>query len=798
MDIALSGLKPYVDIKHDADAIAEKLTALGLEVDGLKDVSMGMHGLVIGKVLSCEKHPDANKLSVTQVDLGDEVVQIVCGAPNVCADIKVVVAKVGALLPGNFKIKAAKLRGVDSCGMICSEDELGLCEDRAPGIMILSNDAPVGQCALEYFDLHDHIVSIDLTPNRGDCLSYQGVAREIAMAFEYPFTPVHQAKEIDSKTIGLSQDPLVEDACLDYALVQLDAIDAKKPLPQNITRLLQRSGIRPVSSLVDITQYVMLQTGQPLHAFDKDKITLPLSVRYAKDNESMVLIDDTVAKLDPSVLVIVDQNGPVAIAGVMGSKASAVDENTSSMVLEAGHFTQEVIAQKAQKYKLNSDAAYRFSRGVGREKVVPALKMAIDLLGVHTGAQLQGWDYKTIGKADALKTLSFAKTRIAQVAGISFSDAQIRAILEPLGFAPQISEDAISVHIPSDRFDVALDVDIIEELLRAHGYDHIKAVLPHTLMAQEAKVLPCGKRAAMSNQLVQRGFLETVNYSFINKKWQQGVMDAQQSLQMRNPLSEDLSQMRKSLLPSLLHVVAYNIQRQQQDLRFFEIANVYHRAEDAAICEQENIAFCVHADRYSRYYGDNSAYDFSDLKADVFALLHGMIAPSDLIFKPIETAQHPYMHPGLSAQISYRNQDFGVMGALHPEYVKNQIEKNKRVWVFEAPLARMLESGPKRYKAVKMVSKFPAVSRDLAFIVDESVQVGDIKQAISKCAKSVLQELCVFDVFRGGDLQKDQKSVALSLVFCDDAKTLNDDDIAPLITRIIDTVEKRFNAILRG
>ena len=782
MKISVSWLKEWIEtIPED---LSDRLTMAGLEVEGVALAAPAFNGVVVGKVVELVQHPDADRLRVAQVDVGrDALVQIVCGAPNVAVGIKVPTALVGAVLPGDFKIKDAKLRGVASSGMLCSAKELGINED-ASGLMILADDLEIGADFRELLDLDDEIIEIDLTPNRGDCLSILGVARDVAAitgqevkAFEAPVAVVENTLT-KAVTIENTQD------CPKYLGRVIEGVNQKAETPLWMCERLRRSGIRPHGILVDITNYVLLEIGQPLHAFDFAKVAGDIQVRRAKEGEKITLINEDVIALKNDTLVIADDQKVLAIAGIMGGLESACNDDTTTVFLESAWFNPITIAGKARNYGLHTDSSHRFERGVDFELADKAIEYATVLIqkyaGGKAGAISQAIDVKMLPQREPIK-VRFCKTN--QIIGQEFTNHDINMFVNRIGNVTEINNDYLVVIPPSYRFDLQIEEDFIEEVARLNGYDNVPVsfeMVSQVLMTKvpESKVT----LTDFKKTLVSRGFHEVIEMSFISPAWQ-AILDPKKSaIALKNPISSDLSVMRTTLLPGVLGAMDHNLKRQQTRLRFFESGRTYNGTLEN-IVQELHIAGAICGTAAPLQWGvEARAVDFFDLKGDVEALLK-RTGRDDFTFV---SSEREILHPGQSADIKLGSgETVGYLGKLHPSVVK-ALDLNRDVFVFE--LNYDLLSGSETPK-FKELSRFPVSKRDLALVVPFNVttqQVLDVMKGGVE-PRQYLINVNLFDIYatKAEKAENASKNMAFSLTFQNREESLKDVEVDQIVEGIL-------------
>jgi len=791
MKVSEQWLREWCNPSWTTEALAEALSLAGLEVDEVAALAPEFRGVVVAEVMTVDAHPDAEKLRIAQVNVGDDVlVQIVCGAPNVRPGIKVPCAKVGAQLPGNFKIKQAKLRGVDSFGMLCSATELGLEQDYN-GLWELSADLTVGEDIRSALTLDDQLIEVDLTPNRADCLSLEGLARELAVVSDAPFNTPFKLQPLDLQ--GACPQPVVieeQQACLTYLGCLVSDFDTEAVTPEWLAQRLIRSGLRPISLLVDITNYVMLELGQPMHAFDADKLHGSVCVRYAQAGEQLVTLDEKTLQLETNTLVIADDEGPLALAGIMGGLDSSVSASTQRLFFECAHFTPEAIVGKARQYGLHTDSSHRFERGVDPALPVRALTRALNLLQAIAGGQVSEWVVVGETKPATKKPVLLRRARVTQLLGTKIDEDFIAQLLGRLGCDVRMDEQGWWVIPPSYRFDLNIEVDLIEEIARVYGYNNL--AINHAAMPLNLKPLPESEQEVHSLRmaLVARGYHEVISYSFVEEDALKRLSPDIPYVQIKNPISEDMSCMRTSLFPGLLGVLSYNQKRQQSRVRIFETGLTFS-LEKGAMQQVPVIGGLVFGQVAPISWQANSRkVDFYDLKGDVEVLLAMSHLHDKVSYVP---AQRPEFHPGQCAKIQLAGRTIGLIGQLHPQWLK-PFSVQGPVFMFQIFQESLLT---KAVPQVTGLSKFPEVQRDLALVMDRSCPVDQLIAAINSLDNSLIKQVQVFDVYEGKGLNESQKSVAISLKIQHNDKTLTDDEVDQLIQQVIDRAHERIGASLR-
>jgi phenylalanyl-tRNA synthetase beta chain len=785
MKFSENWLRTFVDPALSSTGLADALTMGGIEVEALEPVAPPFERVVVGEVLSVDRHPGADRLTVCQVNVGVAPLNIVCGAPNVRAGIKVPVALVGARLPG-IEIKAAKVRGVESHGMLCSAKELGLSAD-ADGLMILAQETTIGADIREVLDLDDQLLTTKPTPNRGDCLSLLGMAREVAAISGAPLMrpdvkPV-QAAITDKLDITLE----APQACPRYCGRLVRGVDAAAPAPQWMTQRLARSGIRSISAIVDITNYVMLELGQPLHAFDAAKLEGGIRVRHARDGERLALLNEQVPALGADYLVIADDRKALALAGIMGGADSAVSGTTQDIFLESAFFDPAVIAGKSRNLGFGSDSSYRFERGVDFSATAVALERATRLVLEICGGKA-GPVCEAQAKLPPRTPVRMRLARAGQLLGIRMGSTEAGNILHRLGFEFTVSGDEFQVTPPAHRFDITIEEDLIEELARVHGYDNIPAAVP----VAPAGMLPAPESrrdgATLRRLLVAREYQEIVTYSFVDREWEQDFCANAQPVALANPIASQMSVMRSSLIGSLVNCVAFNLSHKQPRVRVFEIGRCFAMTDKGVHAQILRIGGIACGGAVHEQWGSrpSRAVDFYDVKSDVEALF----MPRPVRF---EAAQHAALHPGKSARVICNGHMAGWVGELHPRW-QQKYDLSLAPVLFELDLESIAERALPAYKEI---SKFPPVQRDVAVIVDAGLEYQAILDALQREQPGIVTEIVVFDVYQGEGIEKGKKSLAFRVLLQDTHKTLTDAEVDSAVSKLIQVLQQRFSAKLR-
>jgi len=786
-------LRTWVDPDISAEEMCDQLTMAGLEVDSIEPAAGGFTDVVVARVESLVKHPDADKLNVCQVTDGSSTQQIVCGAANVRSGLVIPLAKIGAVLPGDFKIKPAKLRGIESFGMLCSEKELGLA-DSADGLMELPSDAPLGLNLREYLQLDDNIIELDLTPNRGDCLSIAGIARELGVLNQCEVTEQlwepYKQNIIDVFPVEIQ----AADACTHYAGRVIKGINVKAQTPLWMLERLRRGGIRGLSPVVDVTNYVMLELGQPMHAFDRQKLNGKIIVRYAKHAEKITLLGGKSIELEKNTLVIADDSRALAFAGVMGGEDSAVDDSTTDIFLESAFFKPEVIAGKARNYGLHTDSSHRFERGVDLNMQVHAIERATALICEICGGKVGPViEHKAATHPDEQSPIHLRAVQIKRVLGIELPVSDVSDILQRLGMQVKVYSDGWLVQSPSFRFDIEIEADLLEEIVRVYGYNNIPRTRPSYNAIIQPQPEASNSLIALKRCLVNRGYFEAITYSFIDPKWQQILDPLRTTISLANPLSSEMSVMRTSILPGLINALKHNVNRQQTRVRLFETGLCFIPDSEKSgidhIRQEPMFAGVICGDIYHEQWSVQSRkVDFFDIKSDVEALLS---FAADI--STYEVAQHPALHPGQCASIKQNNEIIGWLGALHPE-VQKALDIEQRVYVFEL---RQSAISNNNIPSFTPLSRYPEVRRDLAILVDEAIPAADILSAIKSVSSDLVKETQLFDIYQGKGVSEGRKSVAFGLILQEFSRTLTDNEVDAEIDKIVSTLNQQFAATLR-
>jgi phenylalanyl-tRNA synthetase beta chain len=790
MKVSQQWLHEWVDTGLAAHELAARITLAGLEVGSIETAAPAFDHVVVAEVLSMEPHPNADRLRVCQVNVGKVTpLQIVCGASNVRPGLRIPAALVGAKLPGGLEIKAAKLRGVDSFGMLCSAKELGIAES-SNGLWELPEDAPVGVMIRDYLAFDDVVLEVELTPNRGDCLSVQGLARDVSAQLNLPMQALEVTPVVPQCDDRFPVKISASEGCPRYLGRVIKAVRNNVATPLWMQERLRRAGLRSLGPVVDVTNYVLLELGQPMHAFDLAKLRGGIDVRWANAGEQIALLNEQTLTLRGDSLVIADDSGAIALAGIMGGSATAVTESTTDLFLEAAFFAPLKLAGKARHYSLQTDSSYRFERGVDPTQTRRAMERATALIVAMVGG-VPGPIIEI--STDALPKSSvivLRRERITRVLGTALPDTEIEAILSRLGCRLSANAAGWQVEVPSHRFDVALEVDLIEELARVVGYAklpkrHYKGahVMP-ALSEQRVSVMMLRKT------LVDRGYYEAITYSFVDPETEATLGDGS-AIPVANPISRELSVMRSTLWSGLVNALRYNVNRQQTRVRLFEVGRTF-KAVGNDFRQLPTLAGVVYGDVMAEQWGSASrAADFFDVKGDVEALL--ALCGSHADDFSFRRGDHGCLHPGQTATIFRQDEAVGVLGKIRPDIART-LDVDANVYLFEITLSALLDAGVPRFKGV---SKYPSIRRDLAFVVEKAVESQAVLAAIRDVGGGLLQEADVFDVYAGKELPASSQSMAVKLVLQDHQRTLQDVEVDALVARVVDTLKTHFKAQLR-
>ncbi len=778
-------LRTYVNPPLSSDELAHLLTMAGLEVEAFEPVAPAFSGVVVAEVKAVAKHPNADRLKLCQVDVGEaQPLQIVCGAPNVAAGQRVPCARVGAVLPG-LTIRKATVRGIDSFGMLCSAKELGLA-DEAAGLLVLPPEAPVGMDVRAYLDLDDRIFTLKLTPNRSDCLSVTGIARDVAAMTGSPLTvpPLPTVAPHHPETVTVSV--AVPEACPRYCGRLIRGVDPGARTPEWMQRRLLRSGLRPIHPLVDITNYVLLERGQPMHAFDHGKLVGGLAVRLAEAGERLELLNGQTVDLEPDMLVIADGARPVALAGIMGGAETAVGEATRDVFLEAAFFAPAAVAGRGRRLGLATDASFRFERGVDfgatRACLEYATQLVLDICGGQPGPVTE-----VTGPLPARPPIRLRPSRVRRVSGLDLEAEPMVERLARLGLEVRpAGPDTLEVVPPSYRFDLAIEEDLIEEIVRLSGYENLPARLPQARLAMLPAPEARRPEHALRESLAALDYHEVVTYGFVDAQWEADLGQGE-PVALLNPIASQMGVMRTTLWGGLLDCLRFNLNRKQSRVRLFELGRTFHRAGEG-FDQPLRLGGLAFGPAAPEQWGEPARpVDFFDVKGDLERLFP---SPETLVFR---RAGHPALHPGRSAEILYQGRPVGWLGSLHPRWVQ-KYELTAAPVLFELLAAPLLERPLPRYQEV---SKFPPVRRDLAVVVDEKVEAGALLAACREAAPEQVTEIAMFDLYQGKGIDSGKKSLAFRILLQDTRKTLTDPEVDAVIARLTQVLAERFGATLR-
>lgn len=791
MKFSENWLREHVTVEASREALAAKLTAIGLEVEDVTPLGEGLAGVVIAQILECARHPEADRLQVCTVDTGNGTVQIVCGAPNARAGLKAPLATVGAELPGGLKIKPAKLRGVESFGMLCSAKELGVDAD-ASGLMELPADAPVGVAFADYLGLPDASIEIKLTPNRADCFGVRGIAYDVAAVLGATVNPLNVPAATQTHADAVRVELHAGAAAPRYCGRVIDGVDASVQTPLWMAERLRRSGIRPISFLVDVTQYVMLELGQPMHAFDRATLQGPVGVRAARAGETLKLLDEREVKLDEGFLVITDADRAIALAGVMGGWDTRVTTDSRCVFLESAHFAPDAIIGRARKLGMHTDASHRFERGVDPELPRLALERATQLVLQHAGGQAGPITEALLPEhLPQRASVRLRRARLARVLGVKIDDAEVERILRALGMEVVGDAEGWQITPPARRFDISIEEDLIEEVVRIHGYEAIPTSTPTgaipLAMPSETRLGEGELRRALAG----RGYREAICFAFVEpvllERW--GLADA--SIALANPLSAELAVMRTGLLPGLVQALAHNLDRQDPRPRVFELGRVFHQGAEAPV-ETVHFAAAGTGRAEAEQWGVPArAFDFFDLKADLESVLALAGDPGRVEFRATTAA---FLHPGKGADVWLEGRCIGWIGHLHPALAR-RLDLDVEVVAFELALEPVLARVLPRAQAI---SRFPAVRRDIAVLVAEQHPWAALKACLESALLGRVQAIQLFDQYQGKGVEPGFRSLAIGLILQDVSRTLTDQDADQAIADAVAALSGMFGATLRG
>jgi len=781
-------LREWVDPPVSTEELAEQLTLAGLEVEGIEDCRGQLAGIVIARVTRTARHPDTESLTVCIVDTGvEETTTVVCGAPNVTTGVNYALAPTGATLADGSLMKTAPIKGVESAGMLCSGRELGLSDD-AGALMKFDPGIAPGTLVEELLRLDDRVIELSLTPNRGDCLSIAGIARETGVLYRHDVRrpDILPIPVVTSSTRAIHLD--APEACPRYVGRIIEGIDINTSTPAWLREQLRRSGIRSINAVVDITNFVMLELGQPMHAFDHDLLSGDIHVRYAVPEEPLTLLDESARILNSRSLVIADDARAVALAGIMGGLDTAVTYTTCNVFLESAFFTPAVILGRAREYGLHTDSSHRFERGVDYNLQIPAMERAtgliLEICGGRPGPVSVATHQEQLPQRSPVR---LRHERLTQLLGMTIDREIVIDILQRLGLDVQESDGAWEVTAPSYRFDIGVEADLIEEIIRIHGYDNVPVVpLESVHIHSASKAVDISD---LRQVLQQRGYQEVISYSFVDREQQRRLLDRDDAITLLNPISSELGVMRQTLLVSLLSTLQYNLKRQQQRVRIFESGRIYRN--DNGISQEPVIAACCYGNLYPEQWDiKNNTGSFFDIKGDIEALFR--VIGHDL--RPeYRVVRHPTLHPGRSAEIMLNNQSIGILGAVHPAILKS-LDIVQEVLVFELKLAAFSKKITPIYR---QLSKFPSIRRDLSIVLDSQIPAVEVLNCVRSNASELLENLELFDLYIGEGIDIGKKSLTLGLTFQGTSSTLIDKEVDDLVTNILRALQSQFGATLR-
>ncbi len=790
-------LREWTDPKVSAKELADTLTMAGLEVDNVQKQKSEFSKVVIGEILEIKPHPDSNKLSLCKVAYSKtKTVDVVCGAQNIAVGMKVPLAMIGAELPNGLTIKKTKIRGAMSEGMICSQAELGLAE-KSEGIMRLETQSEVGKSLASHLALSDNIFELELTPNRGDCLSIAGVAREVsALTNTKLSTPkIKPVPATSKKRIPIKIENYR--GCPRYVGRVIENINPSAITPDWMKEKLRRCGVRPISAVVDITNYVMLELGQPMHAFDLNNIDTGIIVRDAKKNEKLTLLDERVLKLRSDDLLICDYTGPVALAGIMGGLGSGINDQTQTVLLESAYFSQSEIIGKARRIGMQTDASYRFERGVdplGQERAVErATKLMLDICGGEAGPVIEASNKKFIPTKSAI---SVRYKQIDKVLGVAVKPAKVAQYLSRLGCKTEKLKASIQAVPPSYRFDLEKEYDLVEEVARLYGYNNIPENHPAAAITSTASSESEITINRFRSLMIDRGYHETITYSFVDPRLQDKFdsntesVDNERAITLKNPIAENLSVMRLSLVPGLLQALANNYHRQQRQIQLFEIGNIYYFNKKQRVEEKYLGGISTGFQLAEQWGASTQGIDFYDIKSDVAAIKQLAISAANFNYEP---ASLEGFHPGRSAEIWVDNQKIGFIGQILPS-IAQQMDIDQDVYFFQVNLEILVHSSIPQYQST---SKFPSIRRDLSLLVDRSLPANKLLEEVTDSAGENLADLKLFDVYTGKPIDSTKKSVSIGLTFQALNRTLTELEMDDACSRVMQNLKNKFNAQLR-
>ena len=786
MQFSKAWLQDFFDKSIDKVDLGEVLTMSGLEVDDVQDLSKISKLIVVGEIVSIEKHPDADRLNVCQVDIGSEKsIQIVCGAPNARVGIKVPCALVGAKLP-DFEIKKAKLRGIESNGMLCSAKELGVSQD-SEGLYELGLDKKAGQLIIDALLLNDVIYTLSLTPNRADCLSMLGIARELSALSELPLKKINN--QLVSGSFKLNQKVEIDEknSCPRYCGIQIKNINNEVTLPTWIKQNLERSGIGSVNPVVDIINFVLIEMGQPLHAFDQSKISGELSVRRANKNESLQLLNKQNIKFEGVELIIADEQGPLALAGIMGGDFSAINIDTTEIFVESAYFDPIRIAGRARSFGLNTDSSHRFERGVDFSVTSSALQRAAALIIQFCGGECSNiLDIKNnLPKREPIKLRT---KKVSDIMGVALKDSDIKSVLDKLNLTHSSQEGKFLITPPSFRFDLSIEEDLVEEVIRIYGYNNIPALTP---TSQDKMIAPPNNKKSIhsvKSALVNLGYNEVVTYSFIDKEIEERLHSNLDVIELQNPIASQMNVMRSKLWGSHIEALIYNLNRGQNHIRIFEIAPIYQKIK-SEFKETLILSGLVYGDAIPEQWGDEKReINFYDIKGDI-----EIISSNRLSIEAPRSTVPEIFHPGQAAELLMNQNSVGWLGQLHPAW-QQKYELTGKAYLFELSIESLIKTVEVE---IKLPSKFPPLRRDISVLVDKDINVGEIVNEINSQEIDRVIDFYPFDIYEGNGIESNKKSLAFLILMQDTYKTLEDEEVSNIVNQVLDILQNKFKATLR-
>ena len=797
MLVSYNWLKQYTNVEDNANALAEKITRGGIEVEGVEYLAEEISNVVVGYVVSKEKHPDAEKLNVCQVNVGEEEnLQIVCGAPNVDAGQYVIVAKVGAKLPG-IKIKKAKLRGVESQGMICSLAELGLSKSVVPknyqeGIYVFETEQELGSDVVEVLGLNDYILDLSITPNRADALSMRGLTYELGALYnnKVNFNDVEKEENYEATSLQVA---IESDSCRNYVGQVVKNVEVKSS-PLWLQTRLMNSGIRPINNIVDITNYVLLEFGQPMHAFDKDLVGDKIVVRDAKEGEVLETLDGEERKLQTTDLVITDGTRAIALGGVMGGKNTEVSEETKNIILESAYFNPTSVRRTSAAHGLRSDSSARFEKGIDPNMQKAALARAVELILELCPNAVVESSVGVVNKEEE-KVVEITTSYINNYLGITLSTEEIVAILEGLSFTVEVTGENLVVKVPTRRPDISIKQDLVEEVIRIYGYDNLASTLPKFSKTTKGG-LTYSQRMVRDLRAVYAslGFNDTINYSLVSEEEAtEYTLEDHHKVRLLMPMTETHSTLRQSLIPGLLNTVQYNVARKQKDLKLLEIGRVFFGSGDDNIQPKETLylsAALTGEERTTKWLKESSTLDFFAAKGYLEVVFERLGLDEKVTYKK---STLDGMHPGRFAEVYLDEKRIGFIGEVHPQ-VADKLGLNK-TYVFEINLDEVISESKVKPK-YEEVTKYPEITRDIAMLVDVKDEYQNIYNVVESVNNKLISKVELFDLYAGAELLAGKKSLALTITYSDKQKTLTDEEVTSVHDKVLAALTA-YGAIIR-